>query len=74
MTHLPAICDGSPVSAVANVNPPKTAAGDGLQGKSEPAELEHNCGPVLVPIPSWPTKLPPQQYSAPLVVIPHVSV
>ena len=48
----------APVRTVAKVSPPPTPSGVVL--------------PVVVPSPSWPLLLSPQQYAAPTVVMPQV--
>src|SRR6266699_2192465 len=49
----------SPALTAANVRPPVTATGV-LSGETD-----------VAPLPSWPDRLIPQQYAAPLVVTPH---
>jgi len=49
------------------LSPPGTATGVMLQGSPK-----QSCGPVVVPTPSWPLPLEPQQYATPAVVTPHV--
>src|SRR5439155_7097056 len=60
----------SPPLTVAKLSPTTTATGAVLQG----ALPGQSSGPVVVPIPSSPSPLYPQQYAAPLVAMPQACV
>src|SRR5689334_22853788 len=60
-----------PALRLPNTSPPATAAGLALHPPTGNCE-GHWSGAVATPAPSWPSSFNPQQYAAPLVVMPQV--